>query len=107
MAFKSYKENVSARFATEATRDIYNGVTSVAARRALPMDLWRIAQRKLTMILTATRVENLRVPPANRLEKLRGDRDGQYSIRINDQYRVCFRFEGAHATEVEVVDYHR
>lgn len=66
----------------------------------------RVALRKLDMIAAATQVETLRVPPGNRLEKLEGDRVGAWSIRINDQWRVCFKWEGSNATEVEIVDYH-
>ncbi len=65
-----------------------------------------VAERKLQMINRATRLEDLRVPPSNRLELLKGDRLGQYSIRINDQWRVCFRFEAGNAYDVEIVDYH-
>jgi proteic killer suppression protein len=65
-----------------------------------------MAARKIEAIDFATKLEDLRYPPGNRLEKLRGDREGQYSIRINDQYRVCFRWEGKDAWEVEVADYH-
>ena len=65
-----------------------------------------VAERKLQMINRATRLEDLRVPPSNRLELLKGDRLGQYSIRINDQWRVCFRFEAGNAHDVEIVDYH-
>jgi len=64
------------------------------------------AERKLQMLNRATRLEDLRVPPSNRLELLKGDRHGQYSIRINDQWRVCFRFEAGNAYDVEIVDYH-
>ena len=62
--------------------------------------------RKLAMLNRAARIEDLRVPPGNRLEALRGDRAGQWSIRINDQWRVCFRFESGGAYDVEIVDYH-
>lgn len=65
-----------------------------------------VAMRKLAMLERAERVEDLRIPPANRLELLRGDRAGQYSIRINDQWRICFRFENGDAFNVEIVDYH-
>ena len=65
-----------------------------------------VAERKLQMLNRATRLEDLRVPPSNRLELLKGDRHGQYSIRINDQWRVCFRFEAGNAYDVEIVDYH-
>jgi toxin HigB-1 len=64
------------------------------------------ALRKLLLLDAAESLEDLRVPRGNHLEKLAGDRKGQYSIRVNDQYRVCFRFEGGHAHDVEIVDYH-
>lgn len=70
------------------------------------MDIRERALAKLVTINIATNVEELRVPPGNRLEKLSGDREGQWSIRINQQYRVCFFFEGGDAYEVEVTDYH-
>jgi proteic killer suppression protein len=72
----------------------------------LPSDIQQVALRKLRMINNAVTISDLRVPPANRLEKLSGDRAGQWSIRINDQWRVCFRWEGSDAYDVEVVDYH-
>ena len=62
--------------------------------------------RKLRMLDAAISVDDLRIPPANRLEKLKGDRKGQYSIRINDQWRICFAFQSVEATDVEIVDYH-
>jgi proteic killer suppression protein len=65
----------------------------------------RIARRKLQLLDTATKLDELRVPPGNRLEALRGDRAGQHSIRINDQWRICFRWDGG-AYDVEIVDYH-
>lgn len=74
--------------------------------RKLPSDLQRVALRKLLMLDAATTLEDLRVPPANRLEKLKADREGQFSIRINDQWRVCFAWRDGHAHDVEVVDYH-
>ncbi|WP_231408940.1 type II toxin-antitoxin system RelE/ParE family toxin [Ralstonia solanacearum] len=66
----------------------------------------RVAIRKLQQLHAAADLDFLRIPPANRLEQLRGDRAGQYSIRINDQWRICFRFAGGNASEVEIVDYH-
>ncbi|MDZ4685094.1 MAG: type II toxin-antitoxin system RelE/ParE family toxin [Planctomycetaceae bacterium] len=69
-------------------------------------DLRRMALRKLLQIDAAVTLDDLRVPPGNRLEKLRGDRDGQYSIRINDQWRICFRFHLGNVEDVEIVDYH-
>ena len=74
--------------------------------RRFPANLRRVMLRKLVAIDAAEVLEDLRVPPGNRLEKLRGDRQGQYSIRVNDQWRVCFRWEGADAHDVEIVDYH-
>ncbi|MGH6610734.1 MAG: type II toxin-antitoxin system RelE/ParE family toxin [Burkholderiaceae bacterium] len=65
-----------------------------------------VAIRKLAILNRVVRVEELRIPPQNRLEKLKGDRAGQWSIRINDQWRLCFRFNGGDANEVEIVDYH-
>lgn len=74
--------------------------------RRLGADVQRIALRKLRQLDAAVQLEDLRVPPGNRLEKLRGDRAGQHSIRINDQWRVCFRWSGNDAHDVEIVDYH-
>jgi proteic killer suppression protein len=88
-------------FKDKDTRELYeNG----ASRRF--SSIARIALRKLDMIAAATQVETLRVPPGNRLEALSGDRNGQWSIRINDQWRICFRWSGGNADDVEIVDYH-
>jgi proteic killer suppression protein len=73
----------------------------------LPADLHRPAARKLRMLHRARTLRDLRVPPGNRLEQLKGDREGHYSIRINDQFRICFRWEAGDAHDVEIVDYHR
>ena len=70
------------------------------------VDIESVARRKLRQLQIAGRLEDLRVPPGNRLEALKGDRAGQHSIRINDQYRVCFRWTAAGAEDVEIVDYH-
>ena len=94
-----------ASFGNRAAEDIFHGVDSRAAR-ALPVDLWTVARRKLDMIHAARMTEDLRIPPANRLEKLKGDLAGRYSIRINDQFRVIFRFDGGQAHDVSIVDYH-
>jgi len=72
----------------------------------LPGDIQQVALRKLRMIHNAKNINDLRVPPANRLEKLGGDREGQYSIRINDQWRICFFWKAGDAHEVEIIDYH-
>jgi proteic killer suppression protein len=69
-------------------------------------DVEKVALRKLRMLDAAARLHDLRVPPGNRLERLRGDRFGQHSIRINDQWRICFRWHGGDAHDVEIVDYH-
>ncbi len=74
--------------------------------RKIPETIQRIALRKLIMINNAKDLNDLRVPPANRLEKLSGDRNRQYSIRINDQYRICFRFDQGDFYDVEITDYH-
>jgi toxin HigB-1 len=74
--------------------------------KSLPANLHRAALRKLYLVNAAVALSNLAVPPGNRLEKLRADRAGQYSIRINDQYRICFVWRGGGAHEVEIVDYH-
>ena len=71
-----------------------------------PYSIQRIAFRKLRMINKAISINDLRVPPANHLEKLKGDRTGQYSIRINDQWRICFEWHSSDAFKVEIVDYH-
>lgn len=89
-------------FADKETERIYHQAFS----KKLPQPIQKIALRKLIMLDNAQGLEDLRIPPANRLEKLDGDRDGQYSIRINDQYRVCFKAEGNNFYEVEIVDYH-
>ena len=74
--------------------------------RRIPTNAQRAALRKLWMLDAATRLDEMRVPPGNRLEGLRGDRKGQHSIRVNDRYRVCFRWHDGHAYDVGVVDYH-
>ena len=74
--------------------------------RRLPPDIQQVALRKLRMLNNAININDLRVPPANRLEKLSGDREGQYSIRINDQWRICFEWRNSDAFNVEIADYH-
>ena len=74
--------------------------------RRFPSQLHRVMLRKLVAVDAAERLEDLRVPPGNRLEKLHGDRAGQHSIRVNDQWRICFRWQEGNAYEVEIVDYH-
>jgi proteic killer suppression protein len=72
----------------------------------LPADIQNVARRKLRMLNNVAILDDLRTPPANRLEALKGKRKGQYSIRINDQWRICFRWTGGDAHDVEIVDYH-
>jgi proteic killer suppression protein len=74
--------------------------------RRLPLEIQEIARRKLRMLNNAQTLLDLRIPPANRLERLKGDRSGQHSIRINDQWRICFRWVANGAEDVEIVDYH-
>jgi len=93
-------------FANRATGDLYNGIHSKAARKIVPAALRRKAIDKLTVLDAAVALDQLRIPPGNRLEALRGDRAGQHSIRINDQYRICFRWTDVGAADVEIVDYH-
>ncbi|WP_019583318.1 type II toxin-antitoxin system RelE/ParE family toxin [Thioalkalivibrio sp. ALE16] len=93
-------------FKDRGTEDIFNGLSSKAARKVCPQSLWRIAARKLELLDSAVTVEELRIPPGNRLEALAGGRKGQYSIRINEQYRVCFAWTDAGPDQVEITDYH-
>ena len=93
-------------FKTQATEDVFDGKRSKGARKACPVQLWKIAARKLDQLDSACTLDDLRIPPGNRLEALRGNREGQYSIRINDQYRICFLWTDEGPEQVEIVDYH-
>ncbi len=93
-------------FADSATEDLFNGLDSRRARRACPPMLWPPVTRKLTQLNRVRELRELAIPPGNRLEALRGARRGQHSIRINDQFRICFRWEDGYADNVEVTDYH-
>lgn len=93
-------------FADSGTEDIYDGVNSRRARQTCPQQLWEKAQDKLTVMNAVSDLEALRAPPGNRLEALKGDRAGQHSIRINGQYRICFRWTESGPADVEIVDYH-
>ena len=93
-------------FANAATEHIFDGNNSVEARRALPRDLWKVAFRKFDQLDAAVTLDDLKVPPGNRLEHLKASRNGQHSIRINDQYRICFEWTDAGPADVEIVDYH-
>ncbi|HSY49612.1 MAG TPA: type II toxin-antitoxin system RelE/ParE family toxin [Thermoanaerobaculia bacterium] len=92
-------------FGDETTADLFRERNTREARR-IPRELWRSVQRKLKAIDVAALLEDLTIPSGNRLERLKGDQAGRYSIRINDQYRVTFRWEQHHAYEVRVEDYH-
>ena len=89
-------------YADRATEELANG----HAPRRIPADLLARARRKLRQINSAATIEDLRNPPGNRLEALSADRAGQHSIRVNDQWRICFRWLGGDAFDVEIVDYH-
>jgi proteic killer suppression protein len=82
------------------------GLTSPNARRICPQNLWKIAVRRLDLLESVSALQELRIPPSNRLEALGGDRKGQYSIRINNQYRICFFWTEQGPDQVEIVDYH-
>jgi len=92
-----------ASFRDRETERIWRGEIS----RKLPQDIQQVARRKLRMLNNAHSVVDLRIPPANRLEMLKGDRKGQFSIRINDQWRICFVWSHGNAANVEIADYHR
>jgi proteic killer suppression protein len=89
-------------FGEKETRKIWQGQYS----KRLPQDIQQLARRKLRLINNARTLTDLRLPPANRLELLRGQRAGQHSIRINDQWRICFIWKAGHVFDVEIVDYH-
>jgi proteic killer suppression protein len=92
-------------FADDTSADLFRERNTRAARR-IPRELWRGVQRKLKLIDTAGRLEDLAIPAGNRLELLKGDQAGRHSIRVNEQYRVTFRWENGNADEVRVEDYH-
>lgn len=94
-------------FRGAGTEDLFHGRNTKAARNACPRGLWRVAGRKLDQLDSVEDLVDLRIPPGNRLEVLTGRRKGQYSVRINDQFRVCFRWSAAGPCDVEIVDYHR
>ena len=93
-------------FKNKATEDIFNGKATKAAMRICPKYLWKIAILKLDQLDSVLKLDELRVPPGNRLETLSGDRKGQHSIRINDQYRICFNWTELGPKDVEITEYH-
>ena len=92
-------------FADETSADLFRERNTRAARR-IPRELWRVVQRKLKLLDAAARLGDLLIPSGNRLESLKGDQAGRHSIRVNDQFRVTFRWENGNAYEVCVEDYH-
>lgn len=92
-------------FADETTADLFRERNTRSARR-IPREIWRIAQRKLKALDVAARLDDLTIPAGNRLEALKGNQAGRHGVRVNDQYRVTFRWEQGHAHEVRVEDYH-
>jgi len=93
-------------FGSAGTEDIFDGITSQAARRCCPQSIWPVARRKLDQVNRVREINELKVPPGNRLEHLQGDRKNQYSIRINQQYRICFIWEKGYAYGIEITGYH-
>lgn len=93
-------------FRDEATNDIYDGNSTKAARE-FPKNIWAVARRKLDMMDAAPSLETMKFPPGNKLEKLSGDLAGFYSIRVNDQFRIVFRFDSGQFLDVKLIDYHR
>ena len=93
-------------FLNIGTEDIFNGKNTKNARKILPSSMRNIATRKLDQLDSVIALEELRVPPGNRLEALTGNRKGQFSIRINDQYRICFKWKEAGPYDAEITDYH-
>ncbi len=97
---------VIASFKNDGVEDIFNGADTKVARKTCPMSLWKVAARKLDQIDSVATLNELRLPPGNFLEALSGDLKGQHSIRINDQYRICFVWSEQGPAQVEIVDYH-
>lgn len=93
-------------FFDKGTEDIFDRKNSKEARQICPQQIWRVAQRKLDQLNSIVSLESLKIPPGNSLESLKDDRKGQHSIRINDQFRVCFAWTDDGAENVEITDYH-
>ncbi len=93
-------------FADQGTEDVFNGRATRKARAVCPKDPWHVARRKLDQLDSVTRLDELAIPPGNRLEALAGDRAGHHSVQINERYRVCFGWTGSGPRNVEIVDYH-
>ena len=95
-----------ASFKGKATEDIFDGLASRIARKACPQSIWTVARRKLDQLDSVSALDELKVPPGNRLESLTVNRSGEYSIRINQQYRICFKWSEPGPYDVEITDYH-
>lgn len=95
-----------AKFKDKAAEDVFHGINSKEARR-VPMQIWQTAVRKLDMINAAHELKDLASPPGNKLEALKGDLKGFFSIRINDQYRIIFRWMNGNADDIQIADYHK
>ena len=93
-------------FRNKGTEDIFNGINSKDARKICSHSIWKVATRKLDQLDSVIELNELRIPPNNKLESLTSDRKGQYSIRINDQYRICFVWSKSGPDKVEITDYH-
>ena len=93
-------------FKNKGTEDIFNGKNTKEARKLCPRSLWNIAARKLDQLDSVQILDELRVPPGNMLESLKGNRKEEYSIRVNDQYRICFKWSETGPNSVEITDYH-
>lgn len=93
-------------FKSQATEDIFNGKNTKNARKLCPRPLWKVSTRKLDQLDSVVKLEELTVPPGNRLESLSGNRKDEFSIRINDQYRICFKWSESGPFNVEIADYH-
>ena len=93
-------------FKNKGTEDIFNGKNTKEARELCPRSLWNVAARKLDQLDSVQIMEELRVPPGNMLESLKGNRKEEYSIRINEQYRICFKWSEAGPNSLEITDYH-
>lgn len=101
-----YRVSMIINFKHPGVKDIFNGDDTKSARKICPQSLWKIARRKLDQLDFAAKLNDLRSPPKNHLEALKKDRQGQHSIRINQQYRICFVWHNDGVIDVEITDYH-
>ncbi|MEO0015223.1 MAG: hypothetical protein RLZZ535_3612 [Cyanobacteriota bacterium] len=104
--YHDYCVSMIISYHNSGVKDIFNGNDTKSARKICPQNLWKIARRKLDQLDFAASLNDLRSPPKNHLEALKGKRKGQHSIRVNDQYRICFVWKIDGAYDVEIIDYH-